>query len=290
MSLHHLVRAVRSGDFPERAVAITLDDGYADNLHTAKPLFQRFAVPATVFVTTGHVGSEREFWSDELERLLFQPENLPAMLHLNINGHTRRWELGEAAYSCDRDSRHQCWHVHVEEEPGTRYSLYRTLYQLLRPLPAREQRRIVDELLAWAQLEPLLRPTHRVLSADEIVQLAEGGLIAVGAHSVTHPVLSQFPAENQRYEIAGSKKCLEEILGQPVICFAYPYGARSHYTKTTVAIVQEAGFHFACSSLADIVWQGSNWFQIPRMFVEDWDGSEFAYRLRQWFDDQVVLT
>ncbi|MDB5407864.1 MAG: polysaccharide deacetylase [Rhodospirillales bacterium] len=57
-----------SGDLGDDAVAITFDDGYADNLHAAKPLLERHSMPATVFVTTGTRGSP--FWWDEHEQLI----------------------------------------------------------------------------------------------------------------------------------------------------------------------------------------------------------------------------
>jgi peptidoglycan/xylan/chitin deacetylase (PgdA/CDA1 family) len=52
-----------------RTFAVTFDDGYADNLHLAKPILEKHGVPATVFVTSGFVGGEREFWWDEIEAL-----------------------------------------------------------------------------------------------------------------------------------------------------------------------------------------------------------------------------
>jgi peptidoglycan/xylan/chitin deacetylase (PgdA/CDA1 family) len=97
ISLQQLTQAHRKGKIPHRAVAITFDDGYADNLYNAKPLLERYNIPATVFVATGQIGSQREFWWDELERVLVQPGTLPEKLCLEINGSTHQWELGTAA-------------------------------------------------------------------------------------------------------------------------------------------------------------------------------------------------
>ena len=59
---------------PRRTVIITFDDGYADNFHTALPLLQEADCPATVFVTAGKIGAERDFWWDELERVILVPD------------------------------------------------------------------------------------------------------------------------------------------------------------------------------------------------------------------------
>jgi peptidoglycan/xylan/chitin deacetylase (PgdA/CDA1 family) len=283
MRLPQLAQSIRNADLPQRAVVITFDDGYYDNLYNAKPLLERYDIPATAFVATGYIGHAREFWWDELDRLLLQPRTLPETLRLSINGNPYQFELSEAAhYNEAVYGRHRSWNVLHKHDPTPRQRLYRLLHPLLRSLPEAERWRVRDALVAWASAEPIGRSTHRALSADEVICLAEGGLIEVGAHTVTHPMLSSLPATGQRAEIQGSKAYLEEILGRPVTSFAYPYGARSDYTAQTVTIVREAGFARACSRFTDVVWRGSDHYQLPRIVVQDWPGEEFARRLKGW--------
>src|SRR5205814_7651707 len=77
VALARIVRALGGGEIPDRAVAITFDDGYADNQAAALPVLERHGVPATVFVTTGFVGQPLEMWWDQLERILLLPGTLP---------------------------------------------------------------------------------------------------------------------------------------------------------------------------------------------------------------------
>jgi len=283
MRLRQLNQALQEGSFPHRAAIVTFDDGYADNLYNAKPLLDRYDLPATVFIATGYLGQPREFWWDELDRILLQPGTLPQTLCLNFNNHPYRWELGdvaryeEPAYRC-----HRGWNV-LEEDRHARHRLYRALHRLLRPLSEERQRAVLDELRAWAGAAPTGRSTHQVLSPDGVLQLTEGGLVEVGAHTVTHPVLSALPAVLQRIEIQKSRACLEEILGRPVTSFAYPYGSSLDYTAETVALVREAGFALACSNFAGVIWRRSDRFQLPRVLIRDWDGDEFDRQLRAFF-------
>ena len=69
LRLSELARAIEAGELPRRAVVVTFDDGYRDNLLNAKPLLERYEIPATVFVTAGQIGSDRDFWWDELVQL-----------------------------------------------------------------------------------------------------------------------------------------------------------------------------------------------------------------------------
>jgi peptidoglycan/xylan/chitin deacetylase (PgdA/CDA1 family) len=282
LPLQQLTQELDEGKRLRRSVAITFDDGYVDNLQTAKPLLERFHIPATIFVASGYTGQEREFWWDELERLFLRPGTLPKSLALKIEGRHYRWELGtDAHYSEAAFQRDRTWQAERQKPPSIRHSLYHSIWQLLKPLPENERRQLLDELLIWADAKPEGRATHRPLTQAEVLALEQGNCIEVGAHTVMHPFLSALPVAAQQQEIQQGKIHLESILGHPVKSFAYPYG---DYTADTVAVVQKAGFTCACSTDKGNVRQQSDRFQLPRVGIQDWDKDEFARRLSRWFD------
>jgi len=282
--LQQVSEALRHKELPDQSVVITFDDGYADNLYNAKLLLERYDVPATFFLTTGNMRCESEFWWDELERVLLHPGSLPDVLDLSINGITHRWKLGEAAhYSEEAFRRYRCWRA-WEDGPSLRHSLYSQLWELLHTLPEGERRRVMNDILRWAEAEPAVRPTHRPLSPEEAFTLSQGELMEIGAHTVTHPALSALTRASQRDEILKSRSYLQEIVGCPVTSFAYPYGRRSDYNAETISIVRQAGFTCSCSNFGGIVNRATDPFQLPRVQVQNWGGDEFAKLLRRWFD------
>jgi peptidoglycan/xylan/chitin deacetylase (PgdA/CDA1 family) len=282
--LGRLSQAVGAGKRSPRTVSVTFDDGYADNLYNAKSLLERYDVAATVFVASGYVGNEREFWWDELERLLLQPGTVPQTVFLRVIGGVFERYLGESAhYSTDEYRRHRGWRC-GSSAPTLRHSLYYSLWKLLGSLGEVERRDVLDQLIAWAGGDAMSRMTHRTLSAAELATLQSGGLIEIGSHTVTHPFLSRLSEARQRDEIRRSKADLEAMLDSPVARFAYPHG---DYTMASVAIVQEAGFDCACSTTMESVRPGTDNLQLPRIAVEDWDGEEFARRLSRWAFDRA---
>src|SRR5207302_4485000 len=97
--------------------------------------------------------------------------------------------------------RHCLWDMDLKQEPTQRQRLFRTLHTRLLPLPHTDRWKVLDELSAWSERGSEIRPTHRPLTAGEVQQLADGALIEIGAHTVTHPVLSKQPTIAQREEI-----------------------------------------------------------------------------------------
>lgn len=268
-------RALRRG-MEDSAAAITFDDGYADNLHVALPLLERADAPATVFVTTGSPGEE--FWWDRLQRTLLTPDTLPEELELELGGQRVHWRLADLL------TRRRRWtRVRVPvrgPRPAATGLLYR-LQPLLRDMEAGPRQEALARLEAWADPPPS-DISHRCMTADEVRRLGAGGLVEIGAHTATHPMLSRLSAERQLEEIRSSRQWLTSLLGRDTPGFAYPFGQPGEYSAASVRAVRDAGCAWACAAFPGFVGEDTDSYEIPRMWVEDWDGAQFARRLDDW--------
>lgn len=252
-------------------LAVTFDDGYADNLLAAKPLLCDADVPATVYVTTGPTGTSQEFWWDELERILLLPDALPPELDLEIAGKHRRWTLGDAATGA--------WTA-TRPASAARRRFHHDVWAPLRALPAPERAAVLDRLRTWSGAPATSRPSHRVMSPAEIIALEDGGLLEAGGHTVTHPFLPDLASADQRHEMSQSLAALESILGRRQRSFSYPFGGA---TAETIRLARELGVREAVGIQEETTWHLSDPFRLPRFAVRNWDGNEFEGRLRTWF-------
>lgn len=283
MRLSALVDHAGRNTLPADAVAVTFDDGYADNLERAQPLLEKWHVPATVFVATAYIGGDREFWWDELERLVLTEGRLPRVLRLRIGSATRHWDLGGAAeYDAAMRAEHAAWHIERRDDPTPRHHAYRELCAVLRTCAPTVRDAALRELANQSQGGVSPRSTHRVLNAPELAQLKQGPLIDVGAHSANHPALAALSLDEQEHEIRSSKSVVEALTGCAPTAFAYPFGTSSDYSKATIDLVREAGFSCACVATPGGVGSKGDPFRLPRLIVRDWQPGEFEARLREW--------
>ena len=231
------------------SVVVTFDDGYADNLFNAKPILEEHEIPATVFVTSGFVGSKQELFWDELAGLLL-PQDGPD------------------------------WNVLMFGDPTPRHSEYRELSTRLRWEQHGPRESILDDLTKHADVARLCRDSERPLNGPELQELAQSPMIEIGSHTVTHPALAMLEPFDQRREMLDSKASLEETTNCPVTALSYPFGTPKDYTDVTVRIARECGYKCACANLPSRPTPFSNRYQIPRFIVRNWDGDEFAKQLR----------
>lgn len=254
-----------SGDAPRRAVVVTFDDGYADNLYNALPALEAAAVPATVFVTTGSLG--REYWWDELARLVARSESVPALKE----SWARARQDGPSVGARD---------------PGPslqdRGALLLAMAMEARALPAADRGRVLERLRSDLADASPGEAIHRALSVDELRELADHAIVDIGSHTVSHPSLADLPPEEQRAEVVQSGHALSRITGAAVVTLSYPNGS---YSSETLRIVREAGFLAACSSVPDLATPRAEPLALPRLWVDDWPASTFADWIERWIHD-----
>jgi peptidoglycan/xylan/chitin deacetylase (PgdA/CDA1 family) len=96
---------LRNDSLPARAVSITFDDGYANNLHTAYPLLRQFGLPATIFLSSAYIESGQfyPFLQIRLIRLARPDADVteykPSPLDDVMRGIRRFWPAVEAGLS-----------------------------------------------------------------------------------------------------------------------------------------------------------------------------------------------
>lgn len=275
ITLQQLASCIRRGDVPAHSVVVTFDDGYADNLTHARPILEKYQVPATVFVATGNIDQPRGFYWDKLEDIFLTGRDLPERLSINLNGETYSG-LSQA----DRASRADANWDALSPAQTPRQAMYLSLCDKLRPMSADDQQSAINELCAWANICTDARPTHRVMTSSQLRDLSDSSLIEIGAHTVDHTLLATQPGSEQLGQINDSKTTLEAIIDKPVDSFSYPYGTRSSYTADTAALVADAGFTCACSNFPGVANRSSDPYQIPRVLVRNWAGERMLKELK----------
>ena len=269
MSLGRMLDGLGAGTLARNAVAITFDDGYADNLLAAMPILERHEVPATFFLSPGLLDGRSSFWWDELGRILLRGVALPAHLEIDIEGTTFHWTSPDAGAA--RRPSPAAWRGW---QPATdpAEALYLDLWRIMKPLPHQAQARLLAGLRAWSGTAEPADPDDRSLTPEDAARLARHPLAEIGAHTLTHPTLPAHDGATKRAEITGSKRACEDIAGRAVRSFSYPYG---DHDAEAACIVREAGFDSALTTEPRPVGRRHHPQQLPRIQMQDWTGAEF---------------
>jgi peptidoglycan/xylan/chitin deacetylase (PgdA/CDA1 family) len=244
------VRWLQEGRLPERALAITFDDGYADNCTVALPILQRLGLPATFFIATGFLDGGR-MWNDTvIEAVRRSPHD-----RLDLR------ELGLPEFAlADVAQRRQA----IEQ-----------LLSTLKYLPQVERQAHVEAIARRSGAE---LPDDLMLTTAQLRRMREAGM-TIGAHTVTHPILANLDETQAREQISGSKAVLEAKLDVPIDLFAYPNGRPDRdFTNTDVRIARESGFAAAVTTAPGAAGIGNDPFQIPRF--SPWERSRLRHGLR----------
>ncbi len=252
VSLSELAAALQDGRrIPERAVALTFDDGYRNNLRLAAPILRHYGVPATLFVVTGLVGTDRWMWGYELEKMF-------AELPLGVIGRSAGDPVIARLCAMGLDAR-------VALMACCAY---------LKSIPHARQLEVTARLRERLPLE--VDEDNRFLSWDEVRELPDHGF-EIGAHTVNHPILPRQPLYEAEWEIAASGQQLEQALGRPVTMFSYPNG------DTSPEVISLAGRYFqvAVTTRPGLCSPFSSLLELPRIGAPC-TLPELAFELTRW--------
>lgn len=212
VSMDQVLDAIAGGTpLPEKAVLITFDDAYVDFAANAWPILKRYRLPVTLFVPTAYPDQpERAFWWDRLYRAFF---------------HTSKTVLSSSPLG----------RLPLTSTEERRSSL-RKLQIYMKSLAHHQAMALTDEVCSQLGIE---KTTYKsTLSWDELRQLARDG-VTLGAHTQTHPILTQLEPGQIRAEVAGSQQALKREIGRVLPIFCYPNGSCN---DVVTGILREEGF------------------------------------------------
>jgi peptidoglycan/xylan/chitin deacetylase (PgdA/CDA1 family) len=278
ISLPTLVQQVREKKIKKRAIAITFDDGYVDNFTLAKPLLEKYGLPATFFITSKNINKPEEFWWDKLEHILLHSPELPRIFRLEGGNSDIVFDLQDEAFlSEDMRDIHRKYQAFGK---GTRRAeLYCKIWEKLSPLTAVRQELIMEEISQWAG-KTENREAYQCMTEENIETLANAKLFQTGVHTVSHPALSYHSKDIQLAEIENNKKFVESVTHREANCIAYPSGK---YNSDTLEIVRNLKFEGGVTTNEKTISHKSDFYRLGRFQVNDWDLPTFEKKLAKWF-------
>ncbi len=210
LSMDAALDAVKTGNIPKRAVALTFDDGYRDKLMRIFPILEKYRVPATMYLSSGFMNEKNFFWFNRLIECVCRATTISDQ---------------EKAEMIDDTARQ------------------------LKSMPDELKHKTLDDLEKRLSYKPAdharLLP---MLSWDEVKTLAASPLITIGAHTVTHPILTQMPLDRACAEITDGRNEIAANAGVTPRHFAYPNGRFKDFNRDLRNYVESRGFVSAVST------------------------------------------
>ncbi|WP_265519007.1 polysaccharide deacetylase family protein [Nitratireductor luteus] len=235
-------------DLPERLAdsrdkrayfCFTLDDGYRDNAQFATPVFRKYDVPYTIFLTSGFVERTRSIWWETLEAILAGNSEIV----FDFGTGDKHLSLGSDIRKTFVYDRFVDYLISIDEDDAVD---------------------AIDRLARSVGIDPLALTDRLILRSDEIARLVEDPLCRFGGHSLTHVNLRRVDADRLKREVHGSLDTVERYTGYRPATFAYPYGYSSAVGPREIQTARQAGFKVAVTNLPGVLYPEST--QDPTAF------------------------
>jgi len=262
VSMHDVINWLdKRISLPPYAALITFDDGYLDNYTNAYPILRKYNFPATIFLTTNHIGTDAQFYWD-LAAYCFHSTSFTEVQF--PNGASRGWtNLKERDHVC------KSW------------------VEAMKILSDSEKRKHVALLTRQLNVSvPKNFFLKLMMNWDQIREMHKNG-IDFGGHTMNHPILSHVPIDEAQQEIEGSKDRIEQELGEPVLSFAYPNGMAADINQSLEHLVEQSNYKAAFtlmkgpSTLREV---RHNRFAIRRIFISHMHALPHFGLLTSWIN------
>jgi len=237
---------------PANSVLLTCDDGLRNNLTDMLPILQEFRLTCLFFVTsTGLNGNPAMSWCDEFLLMLLAGPSVIRLhwpdMNINLDGEGVRekaqssWELVKHVSRFDESKRDS-----VKER-------------------LRDHLGLSKDWNAKYHDDPVLSRRFLTMADRELRELAASGM-TIGAHTSHHPLLPRLSEELAWNEICENREHLQQILGQQIWAFAYPFGNCEAVTSREIKMAKNAGFTCAFIN-EDRGSVSKNRYSMPRIHV-----------------------
>jgi len=249
MSLNDFVNASKKRQkIPSKTAVITFDDGWEDNYLYAFPVLKKYKLPATIFLTTGFIGTDRAYWQ---ENILFLTERLSSSQDIlkncfclnNLSGFDTLIE-GLAS--------------------GTNINALRlALISRLTQVDEGAVTGLIDSLKAAAGNPEFPSRENAHLTWQQVSEM-KNAAINFGSHGVNHRLLDMCAEGLLREELRLSKQMLEDKLERPAVNFAYPNG---NYTEHVIGLLSECGYVSGVTVKEGLNTSASDLYRLKRINI-----------------------
>lgn len=242
LPFEYLIENVSDGKDVTGCCSITFDDGWRDNFDNAFPILNSFNVPATIYLTTGYIGTNNWFWPEELSCYLdlLKKREDPSLIK-------KTPEEIRKFVNLDKDKKD-------------------TISTAIESVKLMTNEKRTDILSCLEKLLGRVKKKRVLMDWSEVMKMQESGIISFGAHTVSHKILDQLSTQDATIEIAESLKSIEEHLGHRVGTFAYPNG---NYNEDLQKILKGLGVKGAVTTKKGYFHKTTSKFAIPRIGIHN---------------------
>ena len=242
VSLEDLVRVGVSGHSPRR-IAVTFDDGWADNFSHAWPILRRRDVPFTIFVTPGFCDRTAFAWWEALEHMI-----------------ARKYEI-----ALDLADGPPALHTRNPAEKANAFRLWARY--LSESVDEDRQREIVRDLAQACHYDIAAHTDESFMSWEEVREIAADPLCTIGAHTMTHPALARLPEERALKEMTDSADRIEREIGTRPVFLAFPYGSRAAAGRREALLARHGGFAASFTTVPGAIGRAGSRHGLPRISI-----------------------